>query len=182
MGFAIRLLPRIVVAAVLISAAASSAATSDATAEPLAAPTGEVLLTVTGDIARTNDGDTAALDIDLLRQIGSETFTTTTIWTDGSQTFTGTPLYLFVQSMGITEGDIVAVAINDYAVNIPLSDAVEGGPIIAFERNGKPMSVRDKGPLWIVYPYDSKSSYSTEQVYSRSIWQLVRIDASGNLE
>ena len=48
----------------------------------------------------------------------------------------------------------------------------DGGPIIAYERNGKEMSVRSKGPLWIVYPYDSNPSYKTEAIYSRSIWQL----------
>ena len=38
------------------------------------------------------------------------------------------------------------------------------------------MSLRDKGPLWIVYPFDSNPSYSTEVTYARSIWQLDRIE------
>jgi hypothetical protein len=38
------------------------------------------------------------------------------------------------------------------------------------------MSVRDKGPLWLIYPYDSKAEYQSETIYSRSIWQLVKID------
>lgn len=154
-----------------------AAATPGLTAEPLAPPRGEVLLTAVGSIDRTNAGETAELDIDLLEKIGTETFTTTTIWTDGPQTFTGTPLHLFVEALGMEGEELVATAINDYAVKIPMSDAVENGPIIAFERNGKRMTVRDKGPLWIVYPYDSNNDYSTEQVYSRSIWQLVRIEA-----
>ena len=40
---------------------------------------------------------------------------------------------------------------------------------------GAPMSVRDKGPLWIVYPYDQNTDYQSEVVFSRSIWQLNRI-------
>ena len=64
---------------------------------------------------------------------------------------------------------------NDYAVDIPIGDARDGGPIIAYEIDGKPMSVREKGPLWIVYPYDSKTEYRTETIYSRSIWQLDRL-------
>jgi hypothetical protein len=39
------------------------------------------------------------------------------------------------------------------------------------------MSLRDKGPLWIIYPYDSKSDFRTEVVYSRSIWQRDRLEA-----
>ena len=69
-----------------------------------------------------------------------------------------------------------ATAINDYTVEIPVSDAVEGGPIIAYSVDGKPMSVRDKGPLWVIYPYDSGAQYRSEVIYSRSIWQLDRIE------
>ena len=47
--------------------------------------------------------------------------------------------------------------------------------LLAFERNGKPMSVREKGPLWIVYPYDSDAKFQSEVYYSRSIWQLDRL-------
>jgi hypothetical protein len=42
--------------------------------------------------------------------------------------------------------------------------------------NGAEMSIRDKGPLWIVYPYDASDDFRSEVVYSRSIWQLDRIE------
>ena len=53
---------------------------------------------------------------------------------------------------------------------------MEGGPIIAYMMNGEEMSVRNKGPLWLVYPYDLNHEYRSEVIYSRSIWQLDRID------
>jgi hypothetical protein len=34
------------------------------------------------------------------------------------------------------------------------------------------MAVRDKGPLFIVYPFDSRSDLRSERYYSRSAWQL----------
>jgi len=37
------------------------------------------------------------------------------------------------------------------------------------------MSVREKGPLWVIYPYDSDAKFRTEVIYSRSIWQLDRL-------
>jgi hypothetical protein len=43
-------------------------------------------------------------------------------------------------------------------------------------RNGASMTVRDKGPLWIIYPYDARRDYRTEIHYSRSVWQLEQID------
>ncbi|MBS1302703.1 molybdopterin-dependent oxidoreductase [Loktanella sp. SALINAS62] len=144
-------------------------------AEDLPAPTGEVLLTVSGAVPMTNSNETAQFDMDLLRSLGDVNFTTTTPWTTGQQSFTGVPLRELLDQLGIREGKLTATAINDYAVDIPLSDAVEGGPIIAYLHNGEPMSVRDKGPLWIVYPYDANKAYQSESVYARSIWQLDRI-------
>jgi hypothetical protein len=82
------------------------------------------------------------------------------------------PLVSLFKDIGVSEGEVNAIAVNNYSVPIPVSDAVEGGPIVAFLANGEAMSIRDKGPLWIVYPYDSKSAYQSETIYSRSIWQL----------
>lgn len=145
-------------------------------AEDLPAPTGESLLTVTGVIGATNQGDAAVFDLDLLKSFGEVTFTTTTPWTEGEQRFTGVPLEALLRAIGVTEGTLTAKAINEYAVEIPVADAVAGGPIIAYMLNGNPMSVREKGPLWVVYPYDLNEDYQAEVIYSRSIWQLTSID------
>jgi hypothetical protein len=137
---------------------------------------GDVVLTVRGAITQTNAGDTAEFDIALLESIGTVTFETSTQWTEGVQTFTGVELSDLLEVLGVTGSSLRASAVNDYAVDIPASDAVKGGPIVAFLRNGKKMSLRDKGPLWIVYPYDSAPEYRTEVIFSRSIWQLDRIE------
>ena len=50
---------------------------------------------------------------------------------------------------------------------------------MAFLNNGEPMSIRDKGPLWIIYPFDDNPDYQTEVIYSRSIWQLDQIHVEG---
>lgn len=147
-----------------------------ALANDLPAPTGEIVLTMTGKIGVTNQADTAVFDIAMLKAIGEVTFKTSTPWTEGEQSFTGVPLDALLQSVGVTEGTLTARAINDYAVEIPVSDAVVDGPILAYLLNGEPMSVREKGPLWVVYPYDSKDDYQAEVIYSRSIWQLNSID------
>ena len=80
------------------------------------------------------------------------------------------PLRALLERLGIRKGQIQAIAANDYGVAIPVSDAVDGGPIIAFRRDGKEMSVRENGPLWIIYPSDSNPDYQTEAIYARSIW------------
>lgn len=142
----------------------------------LPAPAGDILLTVSGDIHVANDGDAAVFDREMLVAMPSTTIRTSTIWTEGVQEFTGVELADLMERLGVDGGEMVASAINDYHIEIPVADAVDGGPIIAYARDGKPMSVRDKGPLWIVYPYDDRHEYRTEVIYSRSIWQLDRIE------
>lgn len=130
----------------------------------------EVILTI--DLG---NGETREFSAEMLKSLSKTSFETWTIWTEGAVTFTGVELKNLLDEEGITSGTLKATAINDYSVEIPVADAVTGGPIVAYERDGQAMSVRDKGPLWIVYPYDSKADYQTEVVYSRSIWQLDRI-------
>ena len=111
----------------------------------------------------------------MLEQLGVVTIETTTIWTEGLQTFTGVPLAQLMDVVQARGKTLSATAINDYAVDIPAENWGETWPIVSFLHNDEPMSIRDKGPLWIVYPYDSNPDFQTEVIYSRSIWQLDRI-------
>ncbi|WP_296762669.1 hypothetical protein [Sediminimonas sp.] len=38
------------------------------------------------------------------------------------------------------------------------------------------MTLRDKGPVWLLYPFDSAPRFRTELHYARSVWQLDRIE------
>lgn len=134
------------------------------------------LLTVSGDIAHATDDAVLSLDLEALRALPETTFETSTIWTDGVHSFTGVSLADLMADLGVQDGMLIATAINDYSVEIPVSDAVEGGPIVAYLMDGEEMTVRDKGPLWVIYPYDSDADYRTEVIYSRSIWQLDRLE------
>jgi hypothetical protein len=169
------MLARISNALAALAAVALLALAQPAAAASLPLPTGPVLLTVEGAIDAGNGRHEVKFDRAMLKALPATEFRTRTIWTDGVQTFTGISLKDLLDRLGVHSGSLSAAAINDYAVNIPVSDAAKGGPIIAYAMNGKPMSVREKGPLWIVYPYDSKAAYRSEVIYSRSIWQLVRI-------
>ena len=147
-----------------------------AKAADLGAPSGDVVLTVTGAIANTNGDGAAGFDMAMLESMAATEFETTTIWTDGTHRFKGVSLDVVLDAVGASGAMLKAAAINDYAVEVPVSDAKPGGPIIAYAMDGKEMSVRDKGPLWIVYPYDTNRIYRSEVIYSRSIWQLASIE------
>ena len=135
-----------------------------------------MLLTLSGDIPFANVDGTLQFDRTSLSSVDDTTITTSTVWTEGVHTFQGVSLHALTELLGISDGILRATAINDYAVEIPVSDAVAGGPILAHTLDGMSMTVRDKGPLWLVYPYDSNPAYNTSQYHARSIWQLDRIE------
>lgn len=145
-------------------------------AETLAQPTGPVILTVTGlDTAVYPDG-TARFDREMLAAVGEVEITTSSIWTEGLHRYTGVLLKDLARVLQI-EADLLRLhALNDYAVEFPLPEATSEAPILAYHLDGQPMSVRDKGPIWVIYPYDAGPEYRTDMTFSRSIWQLDRID------
>ncbi|GAA4225342.1 hypothetical protein GGQ68_003366 [Sagittula marina] len=153
-----------------------AALNAPASAEELPKPTGPVLLTVRGDISVTNNGETAEFDRDMLFALGATELTTSTIWTEGPQTFTGVTLKALAERLDIRGNQLQAVAVNDYAVDIPFSDAEDDAALLAIDRNGQPMKVRDKGPIWLIFPFDQDRKYRSEVYHSRSVWQLVAIN------
>jgi len=104
---------------------------------------------------------------------------TDTPWTDGAPVWSGPLLRDLLAKAGITAKDTVKVtALNDYAVTMPAADAFSIDVILATKRDGKVLSVRDKGPLFIIYPFAKDDVLRTELIYGRSVWQVRRIDTA----
>ncbi len=139
-------------------------------AQPVVADGGGVILTVTSGSSSVTFGRE---DLERMRQV---TYRTTTIWTDGVQEFRGVPLDQVLKQAGATGTRIILGATNDYAAELPVDTISADVPIIALTVNGVPMTLRDKGPLWVVYPYDDSRTYQSEVIYTRSVWQLDRIE------
>jgi hypothetical protein len=141
----------------------------------LAKPTGKVLLTMSGKIENTNENGKAVFDIATLEKLGVVSFQTTSPWYNGRTTFTGVSMQKLMDYVG-AKGTVVKVtALNDYTTVIPLSDFKNYNVILAFKINGEYMRVRDKGPFFIVYPYDSLPELNNQIYYSRSAWQVSRM-------
>lgn len=147
-----------------------------AAAPSLAKPKGEVILTVLGKIGAFNDGNKAEFDLAMLESYGAASFTTWTPWYNNPQTFSGLPMAKLMQVVRAHGTSVVATALNDYQTRIPISDFVKFRVLLAIKRNGKNMPISDKGRLFIVYPYDSNPLLKSQKYYSRSSWQLDRLD------
>lgn len=146
-----------------------------ALAVELPKPAGKPLLTLSGNIENTNEEGKAVFDITSLEKLGMVSFQTASPWYNGRTTFTGIPLRNLMDYVG-AKGTIVKVtALNDYTTVIPLSDFKKYNVILALKVNGEYMRVRDKGPLFIVYPYDSEPELNNQVFYSRSAWQVSKM-------
>ncbi len=138
-------------------------------------PAGRKILTVTGAIANTNDGDAAVFDRPMLEALGMDGFETTTPWYRGLVRFEGVRMQRLMQAVGASGDHVMAIALNDYITDIPISDFGRYGVLLAMKRDGADMPVRDKGPLFIVYPYDSEFELRSQQYYGRSAWQVAKL-------
>lgn len=135
-------------------------------------PKGKAVLTVTGKIGVTNQGKTAAFDMAMLQQLPQRTFSTHTPWDAKPTTFSGPLLRDVLGAAQATGSTVEATALNDYKVALPLSDATDFDVVVALQINGEPIPVRTKGPLFVVYPFDSNPALKAARYYERSIWQL----------
>jgi hypothetical protein len=111
----------------------------------------------------------------MLEMLGVFELALETQWTDGRQVFNGVLGSKILDAVG-AQGEVIAArAINDYEVKIPVSDLRRYPVLFALKQNGRYMRVRDKGPIWIIYPWDTFPELDTEEITNRSIWQLSEI-------
>lgn len=152
------------------------ALTFSSAALALDAPKERPILAVSGKIAVKNAGETARFDMKMIEALPQHTFTTSTPWFDKPVKFTGPLLADVLAAVKASGTSVSAVAINDYKITIPVTDTGKFKVIVARLIDDKPIPVREKGPLFVVYPFDSSAELRTSTYYERSIWQLKALD------
>lgn len=165
-----RLIPSLAAVALTAAIAFSGAAS----AQQVAA-TGEPMLEVSGAITKKNSGNKMVFDQAALEKLPQVTIETTTPWNTAVTKFEGVSGKALMELVGPTGKTIKARAINDYTIEIPVEDFLTKGVILAMKANGQPLSLRDRGPLWVMYPFDSNAELRDKAHQRRSIWQLVSI-------
>ena len=75
------------------------------------------------------------------------------------------------------EASVRLIAANDYFVDIPTGNFRDYDAILAMEADGKPLSLREKGPLWLMYPISDHAELKDPIYLRRLIWQVVRIES-----
>ncbi|WP_459090261.1 putative pterin-binding protein [Mesorhizobium sp. A556] len=168
-GFARYFRPILLVAALL-------GLPAGALAKDLPQPAGKVLLRITGDIERTNGDGEARFDRAMIEALALSTLETTTVVADGVKRFKGVLMRDLLDVVGAAGTVVTASALNDYVVDIPVTDFEEFDVLMAFQMDGEQLTRRDKGPYWIVYPRDDFTVLQDIRYDSRWVWQLHHLD------
>jgi hypothetical protein len=138
----------------------------------LSPATGKVILTISGKIQEKNSAAGAQFDLAMIEKLPQQTFSTMTPWDKNPVKFTGPLLRDVLAAVKAQGGTIKAAALNDYTTSIPVDDAAKFDVIVAHRMNGELIPVKTKGPLFIVYPFDTRKELHSTVYYGRSAWQL----------
>ncbi len=127
--------------------------------------------------AATEAGRSVAFSMEQLRALQQTTIVTTNEFVEKATSFSG-PLLRDLVAEVAEDGDstLTLTALNDYQVEMPIADSLDYDVIVALERDGAPMSVRENGPLWIIYPMTDHPELNDAVYSGRLVWQLVQID------
>jgi hypothetical protein len=139
-------------------------------------PQGPVILSISGEIERTNVGDEAHFDRALLAELPRHRLDTSTVVTDGINRFEGYLMRDLLDQVKARGESTVALALNEYRVDIPLTDFHDYDVLLADTMDGEALTPRDKGPLWIVYPRDEHRELQDIRYDYRWVWQLERLE------
>ena len=142
----------------------------------LEAPKSKVFLTLNGNVAVKNAGERADFDMAMLAALPQHSFTTQTPWYREKKKFSGPLLRDVLDAAGARGDALKAVALNNFKVEIPVADTRQFPVLLARLMDDQPIPVRDKGPLFIIYPFDADPALQSTRYYNRAAWQLRSIE------
>jgi hypothetical protein len=123
----------------------------------------------------TVEGKSGAADFTQaqLQALPQKTVITTTPWTEGSHTYTGVLLRDLLDKQGLQNvTKLNGKALNDYVTSINVADAYKYDVLLALSQDGKLLTRRNKGPIWVIYPLSQYPELDKPSYHSAMIWQL----------
>lgn len=119
---------------------------------------------------------TLVFDFEELEAFPQTTVVTASPYFDGKEEFSGPTLKRVVERFGLSgETTLTMHALNDYKVGGSVEQLMDLDAIIATRRDSKKMSVRNRGPFWVILPLSDRPELDVEEVHRFMVWQLSRI-------
>ena len=134
-----------------------------------------MILTVSGRLANHNGHGEMRYDRALLESLGMKTLKTHTFYSSSSSEWRGVWVRDLLKHVGAKGDKIEVIALDDYRTVIPREDFEKFNVMLAFERDGKKLSIRTRGPTRIIYPHDHHVELHDEKYAPRYVWQLKKL-------
>jgi hypothetical protein len=129
-------------------------------------------------VTRGAEREAISLTLDELAAMPQVTIVTEHEFVDGRVAYRGPLMRDLIDRLALGQAETLRfTAANDYHVEIPVSDFRAYDAILAMEADGAPLSRREKGPLWLMYPISDHDELRDPVYVARLIWQVTGIEA-----
>ncbi|NKX40316.1 molybdopterin-dependent oxidoreductase [Rhodobacteraceae bacterium R_SAG2] len=127
-------------------------------------------------LSLTTSKQSVDFTLEQLQTLPQTTVVTANDYVEPSAVFQGPLLRTVLEVLEIDkDAELKMIALNDFTSTVPASDAFDYDVILAVLRDGEPMTVRNKGPIWVIYPMDDNPELRSDIYNDRLVWQLKEI-------
>ncbi len=146
--------------------------------DAIPAPTGEVVLTISGKISNTNAENMLLLDIATLEKMGLVKYTVTDPSLNEQFTYTGVLLADLLKVIGAAPDATLVhmTALDEYEVDVEIAETEKWPVLLATQTAGSYMPIESNGPTRIIFPFDDISEVDIPKYSDLAIWNLVTME------
>jgi len=138
-------------------------------------PQGDTILWVSGNISKSNSELGVEFDQTMIDQLPHGRVNTNNHVVEEVVEYRGPTLISLLDYVGARGDTIKVIAWDEYLVTIPVADIKKYGVILATHESGNRMTLDDKGPFFVVFPFTDHAELRNDAYYSLSVWQVREI-------
>lgn len=109
-----------------------------------------------------------------LQALPQKTFTTKHTWWTSAQEFSGPLMVDAIKQVCPSAEKIYLRSLDQYSVMVDLTKVAKYEPILALKIDGKPLTIREKGPIWVMIDTDG-FKLPVRSLDNMFVWQLYYI-------
>lgn len=139
-------------------------------------PQDEPILTISGKIGANKLADTLQMDRATIERVGVVEYRVKDPFSGESVRYRGVLMRDLLELWQVDEDaqQVYLVALNDYAIEVPLSEFYQYPVLFALQADGVYMEPDTQGPAMLVYPVD-QYTFDLAEVKRNWIWQIKSI-------
>lgn len=144
--------------------------------DAIPAPTGDVVLTISGNITITNVDDSLVFDMPTLEKLGLVKYTVDDPWLQTEVSYTGILFADLLKYAGAPDSvtGVDVIALDGYAAEVPVSEIQDWPVLLATQADGQHMTIENNGPTRVIFPYESHSDITAAR--NMSVWNVERLE------